>query len=741
MKVRSMVSSLLATVAALALLTGCAGDEAAPFRTVQGAAMKGPLNGATVEAFEIDATGAAVGQPLASARTDSDGGFSLALPADGRSFLVRSRGGDYRDEADQTGRRFLELRPAEGLATVLLPNEGSVVALTPYSAAVYARALRHSGTGQFDSVYRQALDQATAAWKFDPVTTLPANPTAPGAAVGAARDYALLLGGAAVALQSIAVRFGLPQPDFALIQAFIDDLGDGLDGAADGASVLYDSGGAKTLMPGDVELNQRIQRFKLNNNNTYGASSPTPQTDDSQFGPIDVANRPPVAADDSYSVVRGGTLEVTNPGVLGNDSDPDEEELTAELEGGSSNEALTLNPGGGFTFVHDGLTDEPFVFTYRAVDPAGNAATATVTINITRAPTFSAALATGGEAVDEGAGTIDFTITRSGPTSGTQSVRFATADGTAGAEDYGSVAGVFNFTENETTKTVSVSIADDDLDEPDETFSLLLSDASGGTITTPAVSVTILDNDAAPRFGISGSTADEGAGTAPVMITRTGGTAFTATVNLATENGSAIAGADFLGISGITLSFAPGPGNATQSVNISLVNDQLSEPEESFRVVLSAPVHASLGSNSRATVIIRDDDAASTNTPPVAYDETVLVTQGQSFDGVLRVEDVDKNDPLTIQVVRPPRFGALSFPGPDPRNFRDQPNAGFGGTDQFTYRANDGKADSNDATVTLNVQAAQPPPPPPPPPGGVWGPDPNETRWNESTWQAAPADK
>jgi hypothetical protein len=74
--------------------------------------------------------------------------------------------------------------------------------------------------------------------------------------------------------------------------------------------------------------------------------------------------------------------------------------------------------------------------------------------------------------------------------------------------------------------------------------------------------------------------------TAHVVVSRTGGTAVAATVNYATSDITAKAGADYVAASG-TLLFAP--GQMTKSVDIALVDDALNEDEESFRVTLSNP--------------------------------------------------------------------------------------------------------------------------------------------------------
>ncbi|HSH27078.1 MAG TPA: putative Ig domain-containing protein, partial [Wenzhouxiangella sp.] len=63
--------------------------------------------------------------------------------------------------------------------------------------------------------------------------------------------------------------------------------------------------------------------------------------------------RPPVAVDDAYQAVKGDTLTVVAPGVLANDSDPNNDPLTAVLETGPAKGTLTLNADGGFDYTPD----------------------------------------------------------------------------------------------------------------------------------------------------------------------------------------------------------------------------------------------------------------------------------------------------------------------------------------------------------------------------------------------------
>ena len=64
--------------------------------------------------------------------------------------------------------------------------------------------------------------------------------------------------------------------------------------------------------------------------------------------------------------------------------------------------------------------------------------------------------------------------------SDTVTIDYATADGTAAAgHDYTSASGSLSFSAGETGQTVSVSIADDVVNESDETFTLTLFERLG----------------------------------------------------------------------------------------------------------------------------------------------------------------------------------------------------------------------------------------------------------------------
>ena len=80
-----------------------------------------------------------------------------------------------------------------------------------------------------------------------------------------------------------------------------------------------------------------------------------------------------------------------------------------------------------------------------------------------------------------------FTVTLA-PSSGQNvSVNYATADGTATAPaDYAATSGTLTFAPGQTTKTVTVQVVGDMLDEPDETYALNLSNAVNATANSTA---------------------------------------------------------------------------------------------------------------------------------------------------------------------------------------------------------------------------------------------------------------
>jgi hypothetical protein len=87
-----------------------------------------------------------------------------------------------------------------------------------------------------------------------------------------------------------------------------------------------------------------------------------------------------------------------------------------------------------------------------------------------------------------------------------------------------------------------------------------------------------------------------------------------------------------------------------------------------------------------------------------AYNTPLTVA---ALDGVLKNDiDTDGSGPLVLSAVleSPPAHGSVTL-NPD-GSFTYVPNAGFSGTDTFTYKADDGEITANAATVTIKVGEA-----------------------------------
>ncbi len=118
--------------------------------------------------------------------------------------------------------------------------------------------------------------------------------------------------------------------------------------------------------------------------------------------PTPIPNRPPVANPDSYVTNEDMPLHISAPGVLGNDSDPDGNPLTAVLVSGPSHGALNLNPDGSFTYTPTLNFNGTDTFTYRASDGQAFSNEATVTITVQPVNDPPAADAGGPYTVPEG---------------------------------------------------------------------------------------------------------------------------------------------------------------------------------------------------------------------------------------------------------------------------------------------------------------------------------------------------
>jgi hypothetical protein len=93
--------------------------------------------------------------------------------------------------------------------------------------------------------------------------------------------------------------------------------------------------------------------------------------------------------------------------------------------------------------------------------------------------------------------------------------------------------------------------------------------------------------------------------------------------------------------------------------------------------------------------------STSGNTAPVAMGQSIFTQVNQSIDITLEATDVD-NDPIVYEVISNPSHGNLNGAAP---NLTYRPGTDYIGKDRFQFRANDGKENSNIATIDITITA------------------------------------
>jgi alpha-tubulin suppressor-like RCC1 family protein len=210
------------------------------------------------------------------------------------------------------------------------------------------------------------------------------------------------------------------------------------------------------------------------------------------------------------------------------------------------------------------------------------------------------------------AGTTNYslTVTRAGDTTGTTTVDYMSSDGTAtaGSDYVAKPLTTLTFAPGQTAKSAVIVVNGDTAVEGDETFGVTLSNAVGGTITRAQGIGKITNDDAPPTLTINDVTMNEGnTGTsiATATITRAGNLADPSTVGVATVDGTATAGSDYVSLAPTVVSF--GPGETTKTVDVTINGDTVPEASETFNVMLVSPIAAAISDGTGVVTLTNDD--------------------------------------------------------------------------------------------------------------------------------------
>ena len=292
---------------------------------------------------------------------------------------------------------------------------------------------------------------------------------------------------------------------------------------------------------------------------------------------------------------------------------------TATVGGDFTGESGTLSfaPGATERFIEvrtlDDADDEASEkFTVELSNPAGATLLGDIgigTIMDDDDPPPLPALSIADAAAAEGE-TARFRVTLSAASGQAVTVDYRSHQGTAATgDDFTGESGTWSFAPNTTEQFIEVRTREDDVDEPDETFSVELSNPAGATLLDNIGIGTIVDDDdpppppPLPALSVADAAAAEGE-TARFRVTLSAASARAVTVDYRTRQGTAISGDDYTGKSG-TLSFAP---NTTERfIEVQTREDDADEPDETFSVELSNPAGAMLLGDIGIGTIVDDD--------------------------------------------------------------------------------------------------------------------------------------
>ena len=277
------------------------------------------------------------------------------------------------------------------------------------------------------------------------------------------------------------------------------------------------------------------------------------------------------------------------------------------------------------------------------------------------APTLSIADATAAEAE----GNLQLRVTLSEQSERRVSANYATSDGSATAPgDYTATSGTLSIEAGQTEGTIWVPIVHDGVLEPDETLTLTLSNPQNATLLDGFATATITDSGHLPTVSVtdvSGVEDDVGSLLFEVSLDAAGGVA--TTVDYATTDGTATAGADYTATQG-SLTFAA--GEVRKTIAVSVLADSVPEEDETIALTLSNAVNGRL-SQSEATGTIFDDDVTLTvagQAVPEAHGSvefTVTLEGGGSRRGTVMIDYATSDGTATAGSDYTSTSGTLTF--------------------------------------------------------------------------------
>ncbi|WP_425599884.1 putative Ig domain-containing protein [Xanthomonas melonis] len=210
---------------------------------------------------------------------------------------------------------------------------------------------------------------------------------------------------------------------------------------------------------------------------------------------------------------------------------------------------------------------------------------------------------------EDGATNLVYTVNLSQAPVSPVSIGFSVGGTATSGTDYAAVSSPLVIPAGQTSGTITINPTADSTAEPDETVVLTLAAGSGYSIGSPASAIGTILNDDLPALSIDDVSVNEGnAGTTNATFTVSlsspapaGGVSF----DIATANGTASAGVDYVASSQSGLLISPGSSSATFTVLIN--GDTLNEPDETYFVNVSNVSGADVADAQGLGTIVNDD--------------------------------------------------------------------------------------------------------------------------------------
>ena len=259
----------------------------------------------------------------------------------------------------------------------------------------------------------------------------------------------------------------------------------------------------------------------------------------------------------TFTIAAGSTAQTVSVPVLGDVTDEANETFQVNLT--SATNATVSDAQGIGTIMDDDAAPTMSITDVTVTEGNSGTVSAVFTASLSAASgqTVTASAQTTGVTATSGA---DFTAT--GPTT-------------------------LSFSPGVTSRTFTVPVLGDTVDESNETFQVNLSSAVNATILDGQGIGTITDDDDLLTLSINDISVTEGntgTTTATLTVTLSAASTGTVTASWATQNGTATSGSDYTAASG-TLTFSA--GQTSKSITVSVAGDTTLEGNEAFGVVLS----------------------------------------------------------------------------------------------------------------------------------------------------------